>query len=93
MAVLLAEYRVEDLGAFKVVFDEFAPIREEHGAISHRLLASTTDPRVVDVLIEFPTAEAAAAFAADPRRGDALWRAGVVERVDRVLEEIESAVS
>jgi hypothetical protein len=44
----------------------------------------------VVVLIEFASADQAGAFSHEPRRLEALQRAGVVERADVVLEELET---
>ena len=90
MATLLAEYKVEDRDRFKEVFDEFADVRRELGVTHHRLLAAADDPQIVAVAIEFASLESARAFAAAPRRIETLQRAGVIERADLVLEEIET---
>jgi uncharacterized protein (DUF1330 family) len=90
MAVLVAEYKVRDLDNFIAVFNEFQTTRVERGALGHRVLRAAGDPTVVNVLIEFPSADAARDFANDPRRTDALERAGVVERADEVMEDVES---
>lgn len=90
MAVLVAEYKVKDLEGFMSVFAEFQPTRAEHGALSHRVLRAADDPTIVNVLIEFPSVAQARAFADDPRRADALSRAGVIERADEVMEDVET---
>lgn len=87
MAVLVAEYKVKDLDSFLAVFTAFQPTRTELGATSHRVLSSADDPSIVTVLIEFPSADAARTFAGDPRRIDALTRAGVLERADEIMED------
>ena len=90
MATLIAEYKVRDFDAFKAVFDEFQATRAELGATGHRLLRSAEDASLVNVLIEFPSAAAARRFADDPRRAEALGRAGVLERCDEVVEDVEA---
>jgi hypothetical protein len=90
MATLLAEYKVEDRDQFKTVFDQFADVRRELGATGHRLMAAANDPAIVAVAIEFASLELAHAFAAEPRRIETLQQAGVIERADLVLEEIEA---
>jgi hypothetical protein len=90
MAVLLAEYKVKDLDTFRAVFAEFADVRRELGATGHRLMSPPGDPEIVAVAIEFASVEAALAFSLEPRRIETLERAGVVERADLVLEEIEA---
>jgi uncharacterized protein (DUF1330 family) len=90
MAVLLAEYKVKDLEVFMSVFEEFQPTRAEHGAIRHSVLRSADDATIVNVLISFPSVAQARAFADDPRRAGALSRAGVIERADEVMEDVET---
>ena len=92
MAVLLAEYEVQDLKTFRRVFAEFADVRKELGATGHRLMAPPDNPSIVAVVIEFVSADDAEVFSREPRRLEALQRAGVVERTDVVLEEIETQV-
>jgi uncharacterized protein (DUF1330 family) len=84
--MLMAHYKVKDTDVFDRVFAEFQPARQESGATGHRVLHAVDDPEIVVVLIEFPDHGSAAAFAADPRRADALERASVIERSDLVLE-------
>src|SRR5262249_2445930 len=88
MAVLLARYRVRDAAAFRRVFDSFRVTRFRHGATGHRLLGDGTG-RIV-VLIDFPGADVARGFAADPARLAALEEAGVTDRDDEILEELET---
>ncbi len=90
MAVLLAEYKVKDLETFRRVFAEFADVRRELGATGHRLMSPPADPAIVAVAIEFASADDADAFSREPRRIETLERAGVIERADLVLEEIEA---
>lgn len=90
MAVLVAEYKVKDLEDFMSVFEEFQSTRAEHGALRHSVLRAADDPTIVNVLIAFPSVAEARAFADDPRRADALARAGVIERADEVMEEVET---
>jgi hypothetical protein len=88
MAVLLARYRIRDPATFRRVFDGFEVSRFDHGATGHRLLGDGRG-RIV-VLIEFPGADAARAFAGDPARLAALEEAGVTDREDEILEELET---
>jgi hypothetical protein len=92
MAVLLAEYEVLDLKTFRRVFAEFADVRKELGATGHRLMAPPDNPSIVAVVIEFASADDARVFSREPRRLEALQRAGVTARADLVLEEIETQV-
>jgi hypothetical protein len=89
---LLGEYEVLHLKTFRRVFDELAGVRKELGATGHRLMASPEYPSFGAVMIEFVSADDAKAFSRDPRRLEALKRAGVTQRADVVPEEIGTQV-
>jgi hypothetical protein len=91
MSVLEARYRVRDRDAFMGVFRDFRPVRLEMGCQGCRVMGDGDDPQNVVVMFDFPSAEAARAFAADPRRLAALEQAGVERREDLVLEELHAA--
>ncbi len=89
MIVLMARYRVEDLDRFLTVFKGFEATRRDHGATGHRLLGSPLeDPKRVVALIEFGSRKEAEAFAVSAAREAALDQAGVLERVDEILEDV-----
>jgi hypothetical protein len=91
MAVLEARYRVRDRDAFMEAFAAFRPVRVEMGITGCRVLGGADDPSILVVMFELPSAEAARAYAADPRRADALGNANVETIEDVVLEELRSA--
>ena len=88
MAVLEARYRVRDRNAFMDAFAAFRPVRVEMGITGCRVLGGVDDPSVVVVMFDLPSPEAARAYAADPRRADALRNANVEAVEDVVLEEL-----
>jgi len=90
MAVLEARYTVRDRDAFMDAFAAFRPVRVEMGVTGCRVLGGADDPSVIVVMFELPSAEAARAYAADPRRRDALANANVDAIDDVVLEELRS---
>ena len=90
MAVLEARYTVRDRDAFMDAFAAFRPVRVEMGVTGCRVLGGADDPSVIVVMFELPSAEAARAYAADPRRRDALANANVDTIDDVVLEELRS---
>jgi hypothetical protein len=90
MSVLMANYRVRDFTRFKTVFDEFAPVREEYGVTDHQVLCDPDDLSKVVVVLALPSADAARRFSSEPRRADALARAGVVASSDTILEQVDS---
>lgn len=89
MIVLIAHYRVRDVDRFHTIFAGFEATRRERGATGHRLLGSLEDPKRIVALIDFASRDAAEHFAAGPERAAALEEAGVLERSDEILEEIE----
>jgi hypothetical protein len=91
MATLEARYRVRDRDAFMDAFAAFRPIRMELGVTACRVLGGDEDPSDVVVMFELPDCDAARTYAADPRRQEALKKAGVTDCTDVVLEELRSA--
>jgi hypothetical protein len=91
MTILVVHHAVRDYGAWKPAFDEHQPFRTAHGAIRHWLYRSPDDPDDLVVAIEFPSAEAALGFLADPSLKEAMERAGVIgEPSVHLREEIEA---
>jgi hypothetical protein len=85
VVTLVVHHRVRDYAAWKPVFDEHEDVRRSHGEIEHRVYQNLEDPNLVVVHNDFPNAEAARAFAADPSLRDAMERAGVVGEPGTVL--------
>lgn len=88
MSMLMAEYHVQDFDRFVDEFEAFDEVRAEYGATTSRVLRDPGNAAVVVVVVEFPDAGRAAAFAADPRRIAALGRASVTARTDRIFGEV-----
>lgn len=91
MAVLEGRYTVRDIDDFMGVFADFRPVRIEMGVTACRLMCDADDPSRVVVIFDLPSIDAARAFAADPRRQDALRRAGVTACEDVFLDQVKSA--
>lgn len=77
MVILVVHHRVRDYDAWKAVFDEHESVRRSHGETEHRVYRDIHDPNRVVVHNDFPTEEAARAFAEDPSLKEAMERAGV----------------
>lgn len=73
----VVHHRVRDFAAWKVVFDEHEPARRTHGQLEHRLYHALGDELQLVVHNDFPRADAAASFTADPGLREAMARAGV----------------
>jgi hypothetical protein len=90
--ILSVKHTVTDFDAWKLVFDEHAANRKEHGATGHRLAQSLDDPNALTVLVMFPDRAGAEGFLADASLREAMSSAGVtseptVEFLD-VTEEV-----
>jgi uncharacterized protein YciI len=62
MTILLVEYRVEDFGSWKAVFDSDPMDRAAHGVTKHWIHRDPDDPNHYMVGMEFATHEQAQAF-------------------------------
>ena len=74
---LVVHHRVHDYAAWKPVFDEHEDARRGHGELEHRIYQTLGDPNSVVIHNDFPSEEAAKAFAADPSLPEAMKRGGV----------------
>jgi hypothetical protein len=79
-AILAVRHHVSDYAAWRKVYDEVEPLRVQHGCTGQRVMQLTSDQNDLLVTHEFPSAEQAGSFAADPALRDAMQRAGVEGR-------------
>jgi heme-degrading monooxygenase HmoA len=77
MVQMFVRVSVEDYGTFRKTFDEKEPMRQSAGATGHAVYQSVDDPNEVTIRVEFPTAEAATAFASSEALREAMKQAGV----------------
>ncbi len=78
--ILSVKHTVADFEAWKLVFDEHAANRKEHGATGHRLARSLDDSNSLTVLTMFPDRAAAEGFLADASLRKAMSAAGVTSK-------------
>jgi hypothetical protein len=89
--LLLIRVRVADYAKWKSIFDERQSSRTQHGGKRHWIYRSADDGNDVAISIEFPTADQAKAYAADPGLREAMSRAGVSGQPEfAYLEETEA---
>ena len=74
---MFVRHEVSDYGAWRKVFDAFAPIQKKAGVIYKAVYQSTDDPNDVTVIHEFRSLEQAKAFAALPELKTAMEKGGV----------------
>lgn len=75
MTTLVVRHTVEDFDRWSTGFKDHGDVRRSHGATGHRVLR---DGNHVLALMDFPDADSAAAFEADPSLKEEMHRAGVV---------------
>lgn len=74
---LIVRHPVADYSAWRAVYEEVEPLRQEHGCTDKRVLQNPGDANDVLVIHEFPSVGQAEAFAGDPGLKSAMERAGV----------------
>jgi hypothetical protein len=77
MATLFVRHTVADYPAWRQAYDEFDAERRAMGVTSHGVYQLDGDPNDVTVYHEFAAAEAATAFATNPRLKEVMGKAGV----------------
>jgi quinol monooxygenase YgiN len=76
-ATLIARHEVEDHATWRVGYDAAEGLRQEHGCSRAQILVDPANRNDITVIHEFPTLEAAQAFAGSSELRDAMGRAGV----------------
>ena len=76
-ATLLVRHNVNDFAAWRVVYDELEPLREQYGCVAKRVMQLPDDSNDVLVTHDFPSVEQAHGFADDPQLRAGMQRAGV----------------
>lgn len=77
MAMLAVLHDVKDYEAWRPVFDEHGAVRKSHGCTGERVYRSGDNGLTVLIITDWPSMEAAQAFADDPSLPEAMSRAGV----------------
>lgn len=82
MAALLVHHKVQDYSAWRKIFDEHDKVRKEYGSTGFRVFESASDPNDITVIMDWPTVDAAKAFATSNSLKEAMKRAGVISQPD-----------
>lgn len=80
MATLLVRHKVQDYSTWRQVFDDHDKTRKEYGSIGFQVLKSASDPNDITVIMDWPTVEAAKAFATSGSLKQAMKNAGVISQ-------------
>lgn len=90
MAYVLTQFTVKDFIQWKVLFDEFVPIRKHHSSKGARAFRVLGDPNAVVVLTEFEDIDQAIEMYQSQEFKDAIERAGVLgTEAVKLLEEVD----
>ena len=81
----VVSHPVKDFAAWKVVYDEAGPIRDQAGVTGAEVFTDAADPLMVVVIHRFPSVEAANAFLGNPDLAAAMERGGVTAKPTVVL--------
>ena len=88
----IVAHHVADYDEWHRVFEEHGEVRRQHSAEGHVIHRGVADPNQIVVVNDFPTAEQAHAFMADPSLPAAMERAGVdSEPAMYLVEQAEDA--
>jgi hypothetical protein len=87
-ALLVVRHPVEDYAAWRAVYDEIEPLRQEFGCTGQNVFQNPSDPNDVTVLHYWSTLEQAQGFAGSAGLEEAMGRAGVAgpPRIEIVTE-------
>lgn len=80
MAKLLVHHKVQDYSAWRKVFDEDDQRREEYGSTGVQVLKSASDPNDLTVIMDYPSVDAAKAFATSDALKEKMKDAGVISQ-------------
>jgi len=76
-ATLVVRHPVADFAAWHAVYVSLEPLRVQHGCTGKNVMVSPEDGNDVFITHDFPTVEAAGAFAHDPALKEGMDKAGV----------------
>ncbi len=82
MAKLMVHHKVQDYSAWRKVFDDHDKARKEFGSTGYQVLQSASDPNDITAIMDWPSVDAARAFATSASLKDAMKNAGVISQPD-----------
>ncbi len=82
MAKLIVHHKVQDYAAWRKVFDNHATSRREFGSTGAQVFTSASDPNDVTAIMDWPSVDAAKAFATSSSLKEAMKNAGVISQPD-----------
>ena len=80
MAKLLVHHIVQDYSTWRQIFDDDDKRRKEYGSNGFQVFKSVSDPNDLTVIIDYPSVEAAKAFATSEALKEKMKDAGVLSQ-------------
>jgi len=80
MAKLLVHHKVQDYSAWRKIFDEDDKRRKEYGSTGFQVFKSASDPNDLTVIMDYPSVDAAQAFATSDALKEKMKNAGVISQ-------------
>lgn len=80
MAKLLVHHKVQDYSTWRQIFDEDDRRREEYGSTGSQVLKSASDPNDLTIIMDWPSVDAAKAFATSDDLKEKMKHAGVISQ-------------
>jgi len=85
MAKLLVHHKVQDYSAWRKIFDDDDQIRKEYGSTGFQVLKSASDPNDLTVIMDWPSVDAAQAFATSDALKEKMKNAGVISQPEMMF--------
>lgn len=80
MATLIVHHKVQDYAAWRKVFDDHDKTRKEYGSTRFQVFQSASDPNDITAIMDWPSVDAAKAFATSDSLKEAMKNAGVTSQ-------------
>ena len=80
MATLIVHHKVEDYGKWRKIFDDHDETRREFGSTGFQVFQSASDPNEITAILDWPSVDAARAFATSDSLKEAMKDAGVASQ-------------
>jgi heme-degrading monooxygenase HmoA len=87
MAKLLVHHRVQDYSAWRKIFDDDDQRRKEYGSTGFQVLKSASDPNDITIIMDWPSVDAAQAFATSDALKEKMKNAGVISQPELMFLE------
>ena len=85
MAKLIVHHKVQDYSKWRKLFDNHDTSRREFGSTGAQVFQAAGDPNDITAIMDWPSVEAAKAFAASASLKEVMKNAGVISQPDVTL--------